>query len=112
MTAAPEVTQVTSKWADYLVFAVRYDAAGTRINRVRVYADNGKAVGPRSELLRHQVVSLLASGTTFATIHRDYDQEDWTRGAFVTAVVIEGATYVRTDQEDEPHDDLGPIARF
>ena len=111
-TAAPGVPQMTSKWADYLVFSAQYDAAGTRIIKVRVYADNGKSVGPRSELLRHQVVSLLASGTTFATIHRDYAQDDWTRGSFVTAVVIDGATYIRTDQEDAPRDDLGPLARF
>ncbi|MFN2537082.1 MAG: DUF3892 domain-containing protein [Mycobacteriales bacterium] len=103
---------VASKWADYLIFAARYDAAESRISRVRVHADHGDSLGPGMELLRHQVISLLASGTTFATMLRGHGEQGWKRGAFVTPVVLDGVTYLRTDQDDAAGDDLDGLPTF
>jgi hypothetical protein len=39
-------SDMADKWADYLISAVRYDAAGTHIDKVRVHEDEGEKVGP------------------------------------------------------------------
>ena len=39
---------MTDKWADYLISAVRYNAAETHIEKVRVHVDEGDKVGGAS----------------------------------------------------------------
>lgn len=61
---------MTEKCADYLISAVRYNTAGTHIDRVRYHADNGDSMGSATETTRQQVVDSLENGVTFVTIYR------------------------------------------
>lgn len=66
-TGVCEVLRVADKWADYLISAVRYNAAGTHIDQVMVRPDNGNTVGAGAPAPRIRVVNLILAGTTFAT---------------------------------------------
>lgn len=41
-----------SKWADYLISEVRFNTAGTHIDKVRTHVDNGDSVGPAVDMDR------------------------------------------------------------
>jgi hypothetical protein len=103
---------MATKWADYLISAVQYNAAGTHIAKVRAHPDNGDSVGPGTEVSRSRVVSLLGAGTTFATITRDNANNKWNRGADVGVITVDGEKYIRTDRDKTKKDNLGQLPRF
>jgi hypothetical protein len=87
---------VTEKWADYLISAVRYNAAETHIEMVRVHEDQGDRVGAPTTWERSSVVTSLEAGYTFMTITKGSDGK-WTRGARVGIVTVRGtSTYEPT----------------
>jgi hypothetical protein len=104
---------MASKWADYLISAVRYNAAETHITVVRCHPDNGDSVGSASERARERVVALLDGGTTFMTIYQNPDDTTkWKKGAEVRVVTIDGTKYIRTDADRIKADNLGDLPRF
>lgn len=38
-----------AKWADYLIYAVQFNAQRTHINRLRAFVDNGDSIGQSGE---------------------------------------------------------------
>jgi Protein of unknown function (DUF3892) len=105
---------MTEKWAaDYLISAVRYNTAGTHIDRVRYHADNGDNIGSAAETSRQWVVDSLESGVTFVTIYQNpSDSTKWVRGAEVRVILIDGTKYIRTDADRTKRDNLGDLPRF
>jgi hypothetical protein len=103
---------MATKWADYLISAVQYNAAGTHIDKVRRHPDDGDAVGSSTDVLRSSVVSQLEAGTTFATITRDSTNSKWVRGADVEVITVDGEKYIRTDRDKTKKDNLGQLPRF
>jgi len=99
------------KWADYLISAVRYNSAGTHIDKVQVHEDKGEKVGPPSTWERTKVVSSLEANYTFMTITESSNSE-WQRGAEVDIVTINGTKYIRTDADATEEDNLGALPRF
>ena len=59
---------MTDKWADYLISAVRYNTAGTHIDKVQVREDQGEKVGSAEQRGATKVVSSLEADNTFVTI--------------------------------------------
>jgi hypothetical protein len=102
--------QMTDKWADYLISAVRYNAAETHIEKVRVHVDNGDSVGPASEWTRAKVIAQLEAGYSFVTILKSNGK--WQKGATVRIVVIHGEKFIRTDADQTKEDNLGSLPRF
>lgn len=102
---------MATKWADYLISAVRYNASGTHIDAVRVHADNGSSVGPGSTMTRSRVVTLLQTGSTFCTIFKSADDQ-WRRGADVRVVDIDGEKFIKTQPDRTKQDNLGELPRF
>lgn len=102
---------MTEKWADYLISAVRYNAAETHIEMVRVHEDEGDKVGAPTTWERSSVVASLEAGYTFITITKSSDSK-WTRGARVGIVTVRGTKYIRTDADATPEDNLGSLPRF
>lgn len=101
----------TDKWADWLISAVRYNAAETHIDKVRAHVDTGDSVGSPGEMMRTRVVELLDEGTTFVTIVKGEDGK-WKRGALVQTIKVSGAIYIRTDADSTASDNLGSLPRF
>lgn len=100
-----------SKWADYCIAARRYNSDHTHIVKVRLYPDNGDALGSAQEWTRAQVVEALKRGTTFVTIVKG-DNGQWKRGEDVRRVTIGGADYIRTDNNNTAKDNLGNLPDF
>jgi hypothetical protein len=104
---------MAEKWADYLISAVRYNAAGTHIDKVRCHADGGDSVGAATEKTRDGVVKLLDGGTTFVTIYKDPGgASKWNRGSEVRVVIIDQTKFIRTDADRTRRDNLGELPRF
>lgn len=104
---------MAEKWADFLISAVRYNAAGTHIDRVRRHADNGDSVGAASDVARSSVVSAIDNGTTYVTIFKNpNDTTKWVRGAEVRVVLIDQEKYIRTDADKTKRDNLGDLPRY
>lgn len=102
---------MADKWADYLISAVRYNAAETHIEKVRVHEDKGEKVGPPSAWERSEAVSSLEAGYTFMTITKSSDGQ-WQRGAKVRIVTVKAKKYIRTDADATAEDNLGSLPRF
>lgn len=102
---------MTDKWANYLISAVRYNAAGTHIDKAQVRQGEGDSVGSPSTVERTTVVSRLEAGYTFVTIVKGANDR-WQRGAKVRVVSVRGRKYIRTDADATEKDNLGALPKF
>jgi hypothetical protein len=102
---------MTETWADYLISAVRYNAAETHIEKVQVREDEGEKVGSPSTWERSKVVSNLEGGNTFVTITESSDGT-WQRGAEVRIVTVREVKYIRTNADATEEDNLEDLPRF
>lgn len=102
---------MTDKWAAYLISAVRYNAAETHIDAVKLHEDSGDTVGSSAEKRRVEIVALLEGGTTISTIFKTQDGK-WRQGAEVRIITVEGKKYIRTDADATKADNLGNLPRF
>lgn len=99
-----------TKWADYLISAVRYNADDSHITHVRVHQDLGTTVGSPSAETRQAVIDSIDAGRSFKTIYNQNGQ--WSRGEDVHVVPVNGVRYIRTDPDRTPDDNLGNLSRF
>lgn len=100
-----------TKWADYLISAVRYNDPKTHIVAVRCHPDNGDSVGAGTEAQRTAVVAKIDAGSTFATIRKTQEGK-WSRGEDVRIVVVDDTKYLRTDPNSVKADNLGNLPLF
>lgn len=100
-----------AKWADYLVSAVRFNTAGTHIDKVRTHTDNGDNVGQAVEMDRSTVVSRIEGGYTFETIYKNADGT-WHEGRLIKVVVINGVKYIKTYADNTTRDNLDDLPQF
>ncbi|AXW50040.1 hypothetical protein CJO91_20035 (plasmid) [Ralstonia solanacearum] len=100
-----------AKWADYLIFAVRFNAKRTHIDQVRVAVDNGDTVGATSEHDRQTIVSAIKNGTTFVTIYKNAGG-NWDKGKQVYIVPISGSEYLKTIADNKLVDNLDNLPEF
>jgi hypothetical protein len=102
-----------AKWADYLITAVRYNAAETHIDKVQVRQDLGDKVSTNVvEQTRQTVVANIKAKTTYATATLSKETGNWVKGAAVEIVVVNAVEYIRTDANKTAKDNLGELPRF
>jgi hypothetical protein len=101
---------VSEKWADYLISAVRYDAAAAHIEEVQVRLDEGEKVGGPSTWSRSKVIERLEAGYTVVTIFRS--DGSWQRGAEVRVIRIDDEKFIRTDADRTKEDNLEDLPSF
>lgn len=99
-----------SKWADYLITAVRYSQAGTHIDTVQVRADNGDRAGAATTASRTQIVSWIEAGWTFCTA--TLTLEGLRKGAPVKIIEIDGEPFIRTTPDKVKADNLDELPEF
>ncbi len=99
-----------SKWADYLISAVRFNDADTHIIKVKAHVDNGDTVGVGFEMARSDVVAYIDAGKTFSTIYSADGK--WNLGASVKTVTIDGTRYIKTRADGTKADNLDNLPRF
>jgi Protein of unknown function (DUF3892) len=102
---------MADKWADYLISAVRYNAAETHIDAVKLHEDRGDTVGSSVEKSRQEIVALLEGDATISTIFKTQEGK-WRQGAEVRIITVEGTKYIRTDADATKADNLGNLPRF
>jgi hypothetical protein len=100
-----------AKWADYLISAVRFNAAGTHIDKVKAHVDQDDSVGSPVVMDRQTVIARINSGTTFATIF-DNGNGGWKLGAHVKVVPIYGVDYIKTYADGTTRDNLDNLPTF
>jgi len=98
-----------SKWADYLISAIRYENEMQKsvITYLKVHQDTGEEVGAGSTWSRNEVINALYDGKTFYTIQKSISGE-WKRGAHVALVTKNGKAVI-TDNEYTDLDYLSDI---
>jgi hypothetical protein len=102
---------MATKWADYIITAVRFNLAGTHIQAVQIRADEGDKAGSPSETTRAQVVTWLESGYTFCTATIG-GNGNWQKGAPVKIVVIDNQKFIRTKADGTKADNLDNLPTF
>ena len=100
-----------TKWADYGISAVRYNAAHTHIDRVRAHPDNGDEIGGSTDILRVGVVAAIKKGTTFMTIFGSAGGK-WESGQSVYIIKVNGVEYIKTVDNGKALDNLGNLPEF
>lgn len=97
-------------WANWLVYAVRYNNPYRHINWLFVYADNGDSIGRKEIFSRQTVIDEIERGATFCTIFRSQGAEgNWTFGAMLRVVVVGESKYLTTGNDNAPDDNLGGV---
>ena len=88
-----------SKWADYLISAIRYENEEKNIlfSYLKVHQDNGVEIGSGSTWTREEVIDAMYNGKTFYTILKSNSGE-WKKGSIVSLITKNGKT-VLTDNE-------------
>ena len=102
---------MATKWASYIITAVRFNSAGTHIEEVQTREHTGDALTAATARSRASVVSLLESGSTFCTATKGSD-ELWYKGAMVKIVTIESTKYIKTKADGIKKDNLDNLPTF
>ena len=88
-----------SKWADYLISAIRYENEMRKnaIAYLKVHQDTGDEVGAGSTWTKEEVINAMYDGKTFYTILKSNSGE-WKKGSNVALVTKNGRAII-TDNE-------------
>lgn len=99
------------KWADYAIYAVRYNTEHTHIAMVRMHADNGDAFSPETvEWTRQNVVAAIKRGTSFVTVF--FRDGQWKMGRPVRIIEIKGVEYIKTLKDNTAADNLDELPEY
>ncbi|WNG24040.1 DUF3892 domain-containing protein [Cystobacter fuscus] len=95
---------MATKWADYVVTAIRLNRAGTRIIALEVRLHDGFRLFEREAWSFEQVAQALLEGWTFVTATRGADRK-WYKGARVELLL-------RTHPDATEEDNLTNLPTF
>ena len=97
-----------SKWADFVIVAVRYDKNDQYITKVKQYKFSSLGLINLQIESRQTIVDDLNRGKTFVTATRRSDSK-WIKGA---DVLIYQDSYIRTSSNLQERDNLENLPRF
>ena len=100
-----------SKWANYLISAVKYSPDRTKILEVKQHQDHDGSVGEGEIVPRDVVASNIKKGITYCTIHNG-SSENWKLGEKIRAFIADGEYYIRADKNKVNRDNLGLLNEF
>lgn len=97
--------------ADYYISAVRYNANGTHIEKVRVHTNTApNTIGVGYEWSRQDVIDVLDKKRSVMTIYLRNNL--WYQGEDVRSFSIGFKRYIRTDANNKEADNLGSLPIF
>lgn len=99
-----------TKWADYLISAVRYNGSH-KIVKVMQHEDKEGTVGEGIEVDRALVASNIKNGKTYMTIYSG-PKNTWRMGKKVNAFRVGGEYCIRIDNNKTDIDNLGEVVEF
>jgi hypothetical protein len=98
--------------ARYGITHKKMDDQGTHITEVEVREIKGNKIGFQPTVWsRDEIVSAIKGDNPVITILRK-DAPKWVKGQDVHVVEVNGAEYLRTDQNHEAADNLGNLPDF
>lgn len=102
-----------TKWADYLISAVRYEETETtkHISELKVYPDYSDGMGVEQIWSRQSVINAIDEEKTFKTIYINRDGK-WVMGEDVRKVKVGKDYFLRTDANSKDKDNLGDLPEF
>jgi len=99
-----------TKWADYLISAVRYNG-NHKITKVLQHEDKDGTVGEGIEVKRAEVASNIKNGKTYMTIYSG-QKNTWKMGKKVNAFKVGGDYCIRVDNNKADIDNFGEVVEF
>ena len=96
-------------WPNYVITAVRYD--GSKIDSVRRRRGEGDSLSDPIEIPRRAVAQDLQYGMSYCTAIRNGDGE-WERGDDVHAYELDGELFIKTEEGENPADNLEGLPQF
>ncbi len=102
---------MAEQWADYVITAVRFNAAGTHISEVRTYEHTGSELNNQAIKTRATVVNGIEAGYSYCTALKNADGT-YRYGAPVKVVTIEGTKFIKTKSDSSKEDNLDNLPSF
>jgi hypothetical protein len=100
-----------SKWADFVVAAVKYNREHSHIVGAEIRADTGETIsGTYQRLDREDVIAKIRRGTSFVTAYQQDGK--WHKGEDLRVVAIHGESFIRTDENATKKDNLGSLPEY
>jgi hypothetical protein len=100
---------MATKWADFVITAVRFNSAGTHIEDVQTSEHTGTELINQTTKSRHTVVTQIASGYTFCTATKGSD-DLWHKGAAVKIYEYDSEKFIKADSSKK--DNLDNLPTF
>ncbi len=101
-----------TKWADYVITAVRFNSKHTHIDKVRACKDSGDSLEATKEYERQAIVKAInESGISFITAFKSNDGK-WKKGEDVFVINIDGINYIKTKKDHTKKDNLDNLPEF
>ena len=97
-----------SKWADFVISAVKRGPGMGRISQVQVHRDQGKSLGQPEIVDKIMVAHNIKKGKKYVTIFK-INETDWEPGEYVRAYVKDGEAFIRSDDNKVTLDNLGTL---
>ena len=98
-----------TKWADYLISAVKYNFEHTLIVDVKRHLDQGDAIARANIVNRNIVVDNLRKGLRYKTIYQSQNNK-WKMGEEIR--IIPNSGFITTDPNTTTRDNIGNIQEF
>ena len=100
-----------TKWADYVIIAVRFKNEKQHIEQVKIMTDTGDTLTNKKIVSRIEIIRLIESGDKIFTVYKK-DDGNWKKGDAVGIVNIRGVKFIRTDGNSIEKDNLGELPEF
>ena len=101
--------QNMSRWANYLISAVKYDS-NKKIIQAKQHEDTGEDIGEGELVNRDVLTTNLKKGFTYCTIFNS--NSTWKKGDPVNLIKADGGYSIRTDSNKVEYDNLRFISEI
>lgn len=99
-----------TKWADYLISAVRYDTDRKIVKAIQ-HEDNEGIVGEGIEVDRATIASNIEKGKKYMTVYSG-PKNTWQMGKTINTFKVDGEYCIRIDKNKVSSDNLGDLVEF
>ena len=97
-----------SKWADFVITAVKRGPGMGRISQVQVHRDQGKSLGQTEIVDKMVIAHNIKKGKKYVTVFK-INETNWEPGEDVRAFVKDGEAFIRSDDNKVTLDNLGTL---
>ena len=95
-----------TKWADFVVSAIKKGSGLANISHVQIHEDLEHGFGSPVLIDKYELSSKIQNGLSLVTVHKKNENE-WAVGELIRTYVKDGEAYIRTDDNKVDGDNLG-----